>query len=190
MDGMVWRRVGWAPFVWSLLFLDRLLVQTRYFPLFQVQCSWMGMGWCGGRVGTICGAWCGINARTAPCSAALNPNPLLTDCCLVAGIFLVKRRINLMTTVLMLMWATLLVKVELVRTVMLVAVRFPNPLYEVKWVGESDTSTVATRSASQPLIIPPGCPSDCQLILFKLQNWVELDLHELKYHLIIWAPSA
>ena len=43
-----------------------------------------------------------------------------------------KRRINLMTTVLMLMWATLLVKVELVRTVMLVAVRFPNPLYEVK----------------------------------------------------------
>ena len=133
---MVWRRVGWVPFVWSLLFLDRLLVQTRCFPLFQVQCSWMGMGWCGGRVGTICGAWCGINARTAPCSAALNPNPLLTDCCLVAWILLAKRRINLMTTVLMLMWATLLVMK--VRTVMLVAVRFPNPLYEVKWVGESD----------------------------------------------------
>ena len=80
----------WAQFEVGLLF-----------PLFQVQCSWMG--WCGGRVGTICGAWCGINARTAPCSAALNPNPLLTDCCLVAIIFLARKRIISVNTVLIMM---------------------------------------------------------------------------------------
>ena len=40
--------------------------------------GWDGVG---GGWAPFEGAWCGINARTAPCHAALNPDPLLTDCC-------------------------------------------------------------------------------------------------------------
>ena len=46
--------------------------------------------------------WCGINAQTAPSHAALNPNPLLTDCWRLM-IFLVKRRSILMAMVVMMM---------------------------------------------------------------------------------------
>ena len=56
-------------------------------------------------------------------------------------------------------------KVEIVRTVMLVAVRFPNPLYEVKRVGESDLDVDGSPIYwSNWLSKPPGCLSNRQLM--------------------------